>query len=81
MTKKPYVAVVKIEYWNEVQETAEHEYFLMSEVASYADAMNRIEEEYGEIIDGIEITLLEGPFVCINEKAKEQLITTGAIIM
>jgi hypothetical protein len=53
----------------------------MSEVASYAEAMSRIEEEYGEIIDGIEITLLEGPFVCINEKAKEQLIITGAIIM
>jgi hypothetical protein len=81
MTKKPYVAIVKIEYWDEVEKITDHEYFLMSEVASYAEAMSRIEEEYGEIIDGIEITLLEGPFVCINEKAKEQLIITGAIIM
>lgn len=67
---KEFVAGAVVTCYDELNESTFTDHILISEVESYADAMNRIENYFGNTIESVEITLISefSPFISVNSE-------------
>lgn len=71
---KSYVAAASLTLYDENAEESFTEYIILSEVSSYVDAVQRIEARYDMLLESMDITLLEGPFVEISAEYFEKFV-------
>ena len=72
---KDCVAIAIIDYFNDTYEKTDKEIIVLTEVESYKDAMARIEDYYGPDLESLQITLIDGPFLQIDSKTLDKIMT------
>ena len=72
---KEFMAVAVVDYYNEVTEKTETENMVLTGVDSYREAMEIFEEYYGNTLEGIHITLLEGPLLKVSSRIVDEIMT------
>lgn len=72
---KDCVAIAIIDYFNDTYEKTDKEIIVLTEVESYKDAMTRIEDYYGPDLESLQITLIDGPFLQIDSKTLDKIMT------
>lgn len=71
---KSYIAAASVTLYDESIEESFTSHIILSEVSSYVDAVQRIEARYDMLLESMDITLLEGPFVEINAEYFEKFV-------
>ena len=67
-----YLAVCKVDYWDEVDQKERTEYSLVN--GDFIESVEELKHYYGEHLNSIQVTLLEeGPVVITEELAKRFL--------
>lgn len=72
---KEFIAVATIDWYGEREETTRTDHILLSEVEDYKDAVARIENMYGNSLEFMQITLLEGPFIKLSGRYLDMFIS------
>lgn len=72
---KEFMAIVKAEFYNEVSEQTETENIVVTNVDTYKEAMELVEKYYGNTLEGVHITLLDGPFLRISNRIVDEIMT------
>jgi hypothetical protein len=70
-----FSAIVKIQYYNTIEEQIMTDYITLSTVKSYADAVKIVEEYYSQDLIAVEVELLDDPFIYIKEETYNQMKT------
>ena len=69
-----FVAIAKIEYFD-IEGKLSKEAIFLTEIKNFSDAMQKIEKYYGEDLNAVALTLIEGPFAPIKEEYAEKMIS------
>ena len=69
-----YMAVCEVEWYSEFDNRSITEYIGITNIDNYASAMNLVEAYYGDDIESVKITLLEGPFIHLNKDMADRII-------
>ena len=72
---KEFMAIVKAEFYDEVSEQTETESIVVTNVDTYKEAMELVEKYYGNNLEGVHITLLDGPFLRISNRIVDEIMT------
>lgn len=72
---KEFIAVATIDWHSEREETTRTDNILLSEVEDYKDAVARIENMYGNSLEFMQVTLLEGPFIHLSGRYLDMFIS------
>ena len=78
MIDDTYLAICEINYYDECDENTETEYIAITNVANYAEAVEKAENYYRDDLCGIHVTLLDGPFCPLNDNMVD-LIMRGVV--
>ena len=71
---KEFIAIATVHYYNDVTNTSDEEYIVLTEVDTFAEAARRIEEYYGLDLESINVTLLDGPFLTLTQDSVDNLM-------
>ena len=70
-----YVAIVSADIYLEDENKTIEENIVLTNVSSYAFAAEMVEDYYGSSLASFEITLIDGPFLHINDDTLEKIMT------
>lgn len=63
-----YTAVAEVEFYVDDEGATAKENILLTNVASFAEAMTQVEDYYGKELCSARITLVDSPYIHISEK-------------
>ena len=69
-----FVAIAKIEYFD-LKGKPRKEAIFLTEIKNFSEAMRKIENYYGEDLNVVTLTLIEGPFSPIKEEYADKMIS------
>ena len=68
-----FSAIVKIQYYNTIEDQIMTDYITLSTIKTYADAVKIVEEYYSQDLIAVEVELLEDPFIFIKEETYNKI--------
>ena len=69
-----YIAIVTADVYLEDEHETIKENTVFTNVSSYASAAELVEEYYGKTLLGFEITLIDGPFLHVNDDTLKEIM-------
>lgn len=69
------MAICEVEWYSEADNRSITEHIGITHIDNYTSAMNLVEAYYGEDIDSVKITLLDGPFIHLNKDIADRIIS------
>ena len=70
-----YIAIVSADIYLEDENETIEENTVLTNISSYASAVELIEEYYGNSLSNLYITLIDGPFLHINNDTIDKIMT------
>lgn len=72
---KEFIAVATVHWYCDSDDSNNVDHIILTEVESYVDAVSRIENYYGNDLESVDVTLLEGPFVTMSGRYLDMFVT------
>ena len=69
------MAICEVEWYSESDNRSITEHIGITHIDNYTSAMSLIEAYYGEDIESVKITLLEGPFIHLNKDMADRILS------